>query len=171
MLGLVPQAGRGAFPNAFPVEPAFNPLGAVASAIEAIPFEPAIGGVAGENKRIHFGFPTSAVECHPNGEMGQIFGRLLPQQPFGHKTVTIRSQKRPRFLARTGKLLHNKRFRCGGGGGSRTRVRNRCQPGESMLCPLPHVFACIPQNGQDELQASPMISRKTTRTEPFTPAC
>ena len=25
----------------------------------------------------------------------------------------------------------------GGGGGSRTRVRNRCQPGESMLSPVP----------------------------------
>ena len=121
LLGLVPQAGRSAFANAFPVEPAFNPLGAVASAIEAIPFEPAIGGVTGENERIHFGSPTSAVECRPNGEMGQIFGRLSPQRPFGHKTVTIWSQKWPRFLVRTGKLLKNKRFRCGGGGGSRTR--------------------------------------------------
>ena len=108
LLGLVPQPGRSAFANAFPVEPAFNPLGAVASAIEAIPFESAIGGVAGENKRIHFGSPTSAVECRPNGEMGQIFGRLSPQRPFGHKTVTIWSRKWPRYLVRTGKLLTNK---------------------------------------------------------------
>jgi len=27
----------------------------------------------------------------------------------------------------------------GGGGGSRTRVRNRCQPGESMLSPVPGI--------------------------------
>jgi hypothetical protein len=27
------------------------------------------------------------------------------------------------------------------------------------------------QNGQDAPEASPMISHKTTRTEPFTPAC
>jgi len=27
----------------------------------------------------------------------------------------------------------------GGGGGSRTRVRNRCQPGESMLSPVPEI--------------------------------
>jgi hypothetical protein len=45
----------------------------------------------------------------------------------------------------------------GGGGGSRTRVRNRCQPGESMLSPVPHVFASRAQNGQDARAASPMI--------------
>ena len=98
LLGLVPQAGRSAFANAFPIEPTFDPLGAVASAVEAIPFELAVGGVAGKNERINFGSPTSVVECCPNGEMGQIIGRLLPQRPFGHKTVTIWSQNRPQFL-------------------------------------------------------------------------
>ena len=45
----------------------------------------------------------------------------------------------------------------GGGGGSRTRVRNRCQPGAFMLCHVPHVFASGTQNGQDAPKASPMI--------------
>jgi len=74
---------------------------------------------------------------------------------------------------RTRKTLNIfKSFRIfGGGGGSRTRVRNRCQPGGFMLCPIPHVFASYAQNGQDAHEASPMISRKTTRTEPLTPAC
>jgi hypothetical protein len=50
-----------------------------------------------------------------------------------------------------------KMVKFGGGGGSRTRVRNRCQPGESMLSPVPHVFASDAQNGQDAPEASPMI--------------
>src|ERR1035437_9902221 len=53
-----------------------------------------------------------------------------------------------------------KRLKYGGGGGSRTRVRNRCQPGEFMLCPLPFGFAPGTQNGQDAPRTSPMILRK-----------
>ena len=59
----------------------------------------------------------------------------------------------------------------GGGGGSRTRVRNRCQPGEFMLCPLPHVFASYAQNGQDAHKASPIDLASAARTEPLPPAC
>ena len=44
----------------------------------------------------------------------------------------------------------------GGGGGSRTRVRNRCQPGVFMLCPVPFGFAWDAQNGQDAPQTSPI---------------
>jgi hypothetical protein len=66
------------------------------------------------------------------------------------------------------KCKQNESF--GGGGGSRTRVRNHCQPGESMLSPVPVGFAADAQNGQDASETSPMISRKTTRTEPLTPA-
>ncbi len=107
---------------------------------------------AAENEGIHFRSPTSAVECRPNGEMGQIFGRLLLQRPFGLKTV----QRRPRYLVRTGKLLKNNRFRCGGGGGSRTRVRNRSQPRDSMRS-LFRNFAPAAQNRQETTKASPMI--------------
>ena len=39
-----------------------------------------------------------------------------------------------------------------------------------MLCPVPVGFAPDAQNGQDAPETSPMISRKTTRTEPLTPA-
>jgi len=51
-------------------------------------------------------------------------------------------------------------FSCGGGGGSRTRVRNCCQPGVFMLCPVPFGFIAGTQNGQDAPETSPMISRK-----------
>jgi hypothetical protein len=37
------------------------------------------------------------------------------------------------------KLLNIEYLKYGGGGGSRTRVRNRCQLGEFMLCPLPEI--------------------------------
>jgi len=37
------------------------------------------------------------------------------------------------MLFPTIQLLENKKLIIGGGGGSRTRVRNRCQPGDSML--------------------------------------
>jgi hypothetical protein len=56
-------------------------------------------------------------------------------------------------------VIENKHV-SGGGGGSRTRVRNRCQPGEFMLCPIPFGFASGTQNGQDAQKTSPMISRK-----------
>ena len=39
-----------------------------------------------------------------------------------------------------------------------------------MLCPIPFGFTPGAQNGQDATEASPMISRETTRTEPLTPA-
>jgi hypothetical protein len=42
------------------VEPALDPLGAVAPPAEAIAFELAIGRVTGENEGIHRGPPTSA---------------------------------------------------------------------------------------------------------------
>ena len=58
----------------------------------------------------------------------------------------------------------------GGGGGSRTRVRNRSQPGEFMLCPLPFGFAADTQNGQDAPSASPIGLALAARTEPPLPA-
>ena len=63
-------------------------------------------------------------------------------------------------------MHENKKLKYGGGGGSRTRVRNRCQPGEFMLCPLPHVFASYAQNGQDAHEASPIDLASAARTEP-----
>jgi hypothetical protein len=39
-----------------------------------------------------------------------------------------------------------------------------------MLSPVPVDFAADAQNGQDASETSPMISRKTTRTEPPAPA-
>ena len=47
--------------------------------------------------------------------------------------------------------------RDGGGGGSRTRVRNRCQPRDSMLSPFSS-FAPGAQSGQETPETSPMIS-------------
>ena len=67
-------------------------------------------------------------------------------------------------------MPENKTLKYGGGGGSRTRVRNRCQPGEFMLCPLPHVFASYAQNGQDAHKASPIDLALAARTEPLKPA-
>ena len=58
----------------------------------------------------------------------------------------------------------------GGGGGSRTRVRNRSQPGEFMLCPIPFGFASVTQNGQDAPEASPIDLTLAARTEPLKPA-
>ena len=59
----------------------------------------------------------------------------------------------------------------GGGGGSRTRVRNRCQPGESMLCPIQLVSPPALKNGQDALKTSPIDLASAARTEPLQPAC
>jgi hypothetical protein len=90
LLGLFPEAGRGALADALMVEPALDPLGAVAPAVKAVTSELAIRCMTGENEGIHRGPPTSAVECCPNGEMGQNFGRLLiPATPL----VTKGSQR------------------------------------------------------------------------------
>ncbi len=64
-------------------------------------------------------------------------------------------------------------FTYGGGGGSRTRVRNRCQPGVFMLCPLPHVFASGAQNGQDAPEASPidLVGSRPDRAAPTSLLC
>jgi len=45
-------------------------------------------------------------------------------------------KNRPGFSPKM-QVVRNKRLVYGGGGGSRTRVRNRCQPGVFMLCPIP----------------------------------
>ena len=39
-----------------------------------------------------------------------------------------------------------------------------------MLCPIRLDSLPALKNGQDATRTSPMISRKTTRTEPFAPA-
>jgi hypothetical protein len=58
----------------------------------------------------------------------------------------------------------------GGGGGSRTRVRNRCQPGESMLCPIRLDSLPALKNGQDAPKTSPIDLALAARTEPLKPA-
>src|SRR3984885_7288869 len=63
-----------------------------------------------------------------------------------------------------------KRAKAGGGGGSRTRVRNRCQPGESMLCPVRLVSLATLKNGQDAPRTSPIDLASAARTEPLQPA-
>ena len=62
------------------------------------------------------------------------------------------------------------RLRYGGGGGSRTRVRNRCQPGESMLCPIRLDSLTALKNGQDAPETSPIDLALAARTEPLKPA-
>jgi hypothetical protein len=58
------------------VEPAFDPLGAVAAVAEPVTFEFAVGRVTGEDERIHEGLPLQLEFCS-NAEMGQKIGRLF----------------------------------------------------------------------------------------------
>ena len=67
-------------------------------------------------------------------------------------------------------MHENKKLKYGGGGGSRTRVRNRCQPGEFMLCPIPFGFIADAQTGQDAPSTSPIDLASAARTEPLQPA-
>jgi hypothetical protein len=63
----------------------------------------------------------------------KISGGFWFEMPLGHKTVTKWSQKPSRFSALIVKCLKDKLFRNGGGGGSRTRVRNYHQQRAFML--------------------------------------
>ncbi len=58
------------------VEPAFDPLGAVAAVAEPVTFELAVGRVTGEDERIHGGRPLQPEVCS-NAAMGQKIGRLF----------------------------------------------------------------------------------------------
>jgi hypothetical protein len=70
------------------VEPAFDPLGAVAAVAEPVTFEFAVGRVTGEDERIHEGLPLQLEFCS-NAEMGQKkSGGFLSLVQNGYKTVT-----------------------------------------------------------------------------------
>ena len=80
------------------VEPAFDPLGAVAAVAEPVTFEFAVGRVTGEDERIHGSLPLQLEFCS-NAEMGQKVkrsGGFLSLARNGYKTAT----KMTRFSGR-----------------------------------------------------------------------
>jgi hypothetical protein len=74
------------------VEPALDPLGAVAAAAEAVAFELAIGCVTGENERIHRALPLQLWSVARMLKWVKISEGFWYRRPLwsqkGHKVVT-----------------------------------------------------------------------------------
>jgi hypothetical protein len=104
------------------VEPAFDPLGAVAAVAEPVTFEFAVGRVTGEDERIHEGLPLQLEFCS-NAEMGQKIGRLFVPGTKWVQNGRIGLSASTTYLSIL-ELSESLWIVYGGGGGSRSDSSN-----------------------------------------------
>ena len=102
---------------------------------------------------VYFGAPWKSIRGSPVPHRAD--GYTLPSQPG---SIAACEEVVRRGLYFSYNLCSFLYFKSGGGGGSRTRVRNRSQQRDSMLSRVPEGFALCTQNGQDAHIASPWFS-------------